>query len=245
MYERKVKSMVFHGSFFEAIKDMPAEEFKKCACAILEYGLCGKEVETGGVERVVFSMAKPIIDSANLRYKNCVENGKKGGRPKKNNQTGLTNKNQNALDYENLNDNVNVNDNVNDNDNVNVDVNDNVNENEYVNEKENAPFGRKGKMPLHTRAFGEYKNVFLTKSEQDRLLETLGEERFSESVTFLSRYIKRKPAFTSASHFEDIRGWVQDAVDERKGPSPHEFDSKQGTGSSSFDFDLSEIFERP
>lgn len=77
-------SVVFYRSFYEAIKMLPAEQFKASALAILEYGLDGKEPETEGIERTVFCMAKPQIDANNRRY----ENGTKGGRPKtKDNQT--------------------------------------------------------------------------------------------------------------------------------------------------------------
>ena len=77
-------SVVFYRSFYEAIKMLPAEQFKASALAILEYGLDGKEPEAEGIERTVFCMAKPQIDANNRRY----ENGTKGGRPKtKDNQT--------------------------------------------------------------------------------------------------------------------------------------------------------------
>lgn len=77
-------SVVFYRSFYEAIRMLPAEQFKASALAILEYGLDGKEPDTDGIERTVFCMAKPQIDANNRRY----ENGTKGGRPKtKTNQT--------------------------------------------------------------------------------------------------------------------------------------------------------------
>lgn len=77
-------SVVFYRSFYEAIRRLPAEQFKASALAILEYGLDGKEPETDGIERTVFCMAKPQIDANNRRY----ENGTKGGRPKT--KTNLT-----------------------------------------------------------------------------------------------------------------------------------------------------------
>ena len=71
-------SVVFYRSFYEAIKKLPADQFKASALAILEYGLNGNEPETDGIERTVFCMAKPQIDANNRRY----ENGTKGGRPR-------------------------------------------------------------------------------------------------------------------------------------------------------------------
>lgn len=70
--------IVFYRSFVDAIRGLPAEEFKSCALAILDYGLDGIEPEGTGIEKAVFCMAKPQIDANNRRYKN----GTKGGRPK-------------------------------------------------------------------------------------------------------------------------------------------------------------------
>ena len=129
-------SMVFYKSFFEAIKDLPPEEFKKCAVALMEYGLEGKEPETAGIEKTVYIMAKPQIDKNNQRY----ENGKKGGKavtesePNRNqtvtkpepndNQTGT----KQEPNSENAEPNVNVNDNV----NVNVNANENENAKDFI-----------------------------------------------------------------------------------------------------------------
>ena len=78
------EGMVFYRSFYEAIKELPPEDFKKCASAILEYGLNGTEPESGGIEKTVYIMAKPQIDKNNQRY----VNGKLGGRSKNQNETG-------------------------------------------------------------------------------------------------------------------------------------------------------------
>ena len=71
-------SVVFYRSFVDAIRDLPGDQFKDCALAILDYGLDGKEPEGIGIEKTVFYMARPQIDANNRRY----ENGSKGGRPK-------------------------------------------------------------------------------------------------------------------------------------------------------------------
>lgn len=77
------EGMVFYRSFYDAIKGLPAEDFKRCAIALLEYGLDGKEPEGNGIERTVFIMAKPQIDKNNQRY----INGKQGGRTKNQTET--------------------------------------------------------------------------------------------------------------------------------------------------------------
>ncbi|WP_321024987.1 DUF6291 domain-containing protein [Eisenbergiella porci] len=70
-------SIVFYRSFYEAVKDLPADQFKACVKAIMDYGLDGTVPETCGIEKTVYLMAKPQIDANNKRYLN----GTKGGRP--------------------------------------------------------------------------------------------------------------------------------------------------------------------
>ena len=70
-------AVVFYRSFADAIRGLPAEEFKACALAIIDYGLDGTIPEGNGIEKVVFSLAKAQIDANNRKYLN----GKSGGRP--------------------------------------------------------------------------------------------------------------------------------------------------------------------
>lgn len=72
-------SVVFYRSFYEAIKDLPPDQFKESVKAIMEYGLDGVEPNTTGIEKTIYLLTKPQIDANNRRY----ENGKKGGRPAK------------------------------------------------------------------------------------------------------------------------------------------------------------------
>lgn len=114
-------SVVFYRSFYEAIRDLPPEQFKACTTAILDYGLDGITPDTNGIEKTVFALVKPQIDANNKRY----ENGAKGGRPstsknqvttkeKPSSNQDITNPkpndNQDITKSEpNVNDNVNVN----------------------------------------------------------------------------------------------------------------------------------------
>lgn len=90
-------SFVFYRSFYESIKRLPPEDFKNCFLAIAEYALNGTEPETEGIERTVFELIKPQIDSNNQRY----ENGKKGGRPTKKSKEMMeeSKKARNSWDY--------------------------------------------------------------------------------------------------------------------------------------------------
>lgn len=75
---------MFYRSFYEAIKELPPEDFKKSVSAIMEYGLNEKEPETAGIEKTIYLLAKPQIDANNRRY----QNGTKGGRPRTGSEAG-------------------------------------------------------------------------------------------------------------------------------------------------------------
>lgn len=79
-------SFVFYKSYCDAIEHLSKREQLKAYRAIVRYGIYGEIPELSGSSAPVAEMAMPLIDKAAQRYKNCVENGKKGGRPK--NQAG-------------------------------------------------------------------------------------------------------------------------------------------------------------
>ena len=72
-------SFVFYKSFAEALAYVDDAARLKCYDAIVKYALYGEEIELNGVPKVVFELVRPQIDANNKRY----EDGKKGGRPKK------------------------------------------------------------------------------------------------------------------------------------------------------------------
>lgn len=79
------KSFVFYKSFYEAISQIPPENQLEVYNAICKYSLEGKEPENlSGIASAIFILIKPNIDSSQNRYQASIENGKRGGRPRKN-----------------------------------------------------------------------------------------------------------------------------------------------------------------
>lgn len=138
-------STVFYEQWYQTIKDFPPKEKEKAYKYIFEYAFYGIEPvkdKTTSMSYVVFSMAKPNIDSAKRRYDTAMENGQKGGRPKKVTEevlekivelrkNGLTQKevaNELSLSLKTIQrveKDISQNHNVNENDNVNENVNEN------------------------------------------------------------------------------------------------------------------------
>ena len=133
-------NFLFYESFAEMFELMPTDADKvEFIRALYQYGIYKQEVETSPLVAVALAGAKPNIDAANRRYEANVENGKKGGRPKKSetqqNPTEPTETQQNPTEP-NFNETnpTEPTSNHNDNDNVNGNENENANENE--NEKQ-------------------------------------------------------------------------------------------------------------
>lgn len=81
----------FFRSYYEAIKDFPAEEYKKAMNALFAYSFEGVDPDDlTGMTKVFFCMAKPIVDKGRV----SAANGENGGRPSKTD----TDKNQQVLD---------------------------------------------------------------------------------------------------------------------------------------------------
>ena len=72
-------SMVFYRSFRNALSKLPDKDRLEAYDALVNYGL-DDLADAEGVSAAILEAFKPLIDSNNRKY----ENGKKGGRPKKN-----------------------------------------------------------------------------------------------------------------------------------------------------------------
>ncbi len=102
-------SFIFYRSFYEAIKEVPAEAQLQIYKAISIYALEQEEIELSGIAKAIFSLVKPQLDANYKKY----ENGKQTKSKSK-----AKNKQTESKIGTNVNDNENVNVNVNDNDNA-------------------------------------------------------------------------------------------------------------------------------
>ena len=162
------ESFVFYASFLEAIEELDDDTQLKIFKAISNFALKNEEPQNiTGVAKAIFALIKPQIIANNKRY----EDGKKGGRPKKENikTSGFENKKPVVLkNEENKKPNVNA--------NVNENVNENVNVNVNVNENENFSFLEKKQPEKKTEKksdpFIDNPIVEKFKSEHERIIGT-------------------------------------------------------------------------
>lgn len=117
-------SFVFYRSFAEAVKELPAEEYKAVMVAIADYALDGITPEClSPVCKAIFILVKPQIDANNAKR----ESGRKGGlkQIEANDKQIEANTKQNKANVKQTEANVNVN-------NVNVNVKEKINKKKSV-----------------------------------------------------------------------------------------------------------------
>lgn len=69
-------SIMLYRSQCDALRHLPAEQFKAALTAIWDYGMDDKEPEGDPIAIAIVGMMKPLIDKNNKNY----ENGKRGGK---------------------------------------------------------------------------------------------------------------------------------------------------------------------
>ena len=75
---------VIFPSYYDAIRPLSNEDRLRMYDALMDYAFAGKYPEDlPPLLNGYFVLLKPNIDSSMLKYAASVENGKKGGRPKK------------------------------------------------------------------------------------------------------------------------------------------------------------------
>lgn len=80
------RGTIIYSSFYEAIKELPKDSQSNLWTAIFEYSFNQNEIELVGIDKTVFTLIKPQLDANFTRF----ENGKKGGRPKSNDNLEIT-----------------------------------------------------------------------------------------------------------------------------------------------------------
>lgn len=119
----KRDSTIIYRSFYEAIKELPAEDKAQVWDAVFEYSLNFKSVQLTGVAKTVFTLIKPQLDANIKRYKSgTVPKAKRTGSETEAKPKRKVSESQNIRSEteanENVNENVNVNQNENENENA-------------------------------------------------------------------------------------------------------------------------------
>lgn len=178
---------MFYRSFYEAIKRQPKKVQADIYNAVAEYALNGNEPQDDK-SFSIFYLIKPQIDANNQRY----ENGKNGGRPRKENQTITKRKPNNNQSITKPKPNVN--------ENVNANENENANGNEY---KEKAPKGPKRKQAFSSTTLDQIQEAEVCFKQAKRFIPPSADE--------VRAYCKERGNSVDAERFVDFynaKGWM-------------------------------------
>lgn len=64
------KQFTWYRSYYEALKELPAEEFRDIVLAVCAYALDGEEPELSGVARSIFTLIRPTLEVGRSRAEN-------------------------------------------------------------------------------------------------------------------------------------------------------------------------------
>ncbi len=171
------ESFIFYRSFCEVLEEVYKQDPKTALelyRAISNYALKDEEPKLTGYAKAIFLSIKPQIDANKKRY----EDGRKGGRPKKEKTTGF--EKEKPLVSENAK-----------NKKPNVNVNDNVNDNVFINNEEKNKISDPTVNPVTEKFIEEYKKnfnstPFLNYAQRMKLVEIANDNpNFIENIPLL------------------------------------------------------------
>lgn len=64
------KQFTWYRSYYDALKELPAEEFRDIVLAICAYALDGEETELSGVARAIFTLIRPTLEVGRSKAEN-------------------------------------------------------------------------------------------------------------------------------------------------------------------------------
>ena len=64
------KQFTWYRSYYDALKEIPAEEFRAIVLAVCAYALDGEEAELSGVARAIFTLIRPTLEVGRSKAEN-------------------------------------------------------------------------------------------------------------------------------------------------------------------------------
>ena len=64
------KQFTWYRSYYDALKELPAEEFRAIVLAVCAYALDGEEPELSGVARAIFTLIRPTLEVGRSKAEN-------------------------------------------------------------------------------------------------------------------------------------------------------------------------------
>lgn len=205
-----MKNLIFYSSYYEAIKELPAEEQGKVYKAVVDYAMEQIEPNLSGISRAIFILIKPTLDASIKNY----ENGKRGGRPKSETQTEYKTQVKTQSETRSITQDITQNETEMRTDiifeNEKEKKNISMKENSLTREKESEASSLSTRTQKHKN--GSFKNVLLTDEEYHQLIS---EPDGEAAIEYFSNYREMK-GYKCKNDYLAIRKWAFKAVNEER-----------------------------
>ena len=219
------ESFVFYKSFYEALQDLKDKERLKVYDAICELALNNNDTKLIGLPKTIFTLIKPQILANTKRY----ENGKKGGRPKKE-TTGFEKKK--TIGFENTETKTKP------NENVNVNVNDNVNVNENADGFCDADVAKIDQLMIECLNTTNTNNILECTSYLDKLpvdvieyvlkkTSRIANPNWAYAMSILDDYVKKDIVTLELAKADDLKHKSNNNKQNQSGKMQSNFEQRQ------------------
>lgn len=94
------KQFTWYRSYYDALKELPAEEFRDIVLAVCAYALDGEEPELSGVARAIFTLIRPTLEVGRSKAENPQPGGTNVTLRRTNRQQAGTNEKQTGTNAE-------------------------------------------------------------------------------------------------------------------------------------------------
>lgn len=191
------KGFVFQPSFADALRLLDDADRLAAYDALVAYAIDGVDPPAGTAGAIV-ALMRPLLDANAAKYDAAVENGKKGGRPRKENPKETSGKpNGNPAET--------------------------INKNKNIKEKKTLTNVSVKEKSAPRSALGAYKHVLLTDSDLVRLDDDFGHDTVKEAIKIVDEYCQ-----TSGKRYKDynlvLRKWgIPEAQKKRASPRGNQF----------------------
>ena len=202
------RGFVFHPTFADALRLLDDADRLAAYDALVAYAIDGVDPPAGTAGAIV-ALMKPLLDANAAKYDAAVENGKKGGRPRKENPDETSEKPvENPKETSGK---------------PNGNPDETIKKNINIKEKKTLTNVSVKEKSAPRSALGAYKHVLLTDADLVRLDDDFGHDTVKEAIKIVDEYCQ-----TSGKRYKDynlvLRKWgIPEAQKKRASPRGNQF----------------------
>lgn len=202
------RGFIFLASFADALRLLGDEDRLAAYDALVAYAIDGVEPPSGTAGAIV-ALMRPLLDASTSKYDAAVENGKKGGRPRKGQEKNQWKTSEKPVENQ-----------TETSDETRAET---IKKNKNIKEKKPLTNVSVKEKSAPRSALGAYKHVLLTDADLVRLDDDFGHDTVKEAIKIVDEYCQ-----TSGKRYKDynlvLRKWgIPEAQKKRASPRGNQF----------------------